>query len=89
MSSRCKVSVSLIDHFLSHSIFICGPRNRKYGDRLPTDQSTVNQLFFLDGALYVVEQAAVVDLSRIKPRDTLVSTLLDTRSMLRASHSSR
>ncbi|SJL17802.1 uncharacterized protein ARMOST_21364 [Armillaria ostoyae] len=64
-------------------------RNRKYGDRSPTDQSTANRLFFLNSALYVVEQAAVVDLYRLKPRETFVSTLLDARSMLRASRSSR
>ncbi|KAK0238439.1 hypothetical protein EDD85DRAFT_788804 [Armillaria nabsnona] len=41
MSPRCKVS----------------SRNRKYGDRSPTDQSTGNQLFSLDSALPVPTKA--------------------------------
>ncbi len=57
-------------------------------DAARTDQSTANQLSFLDSALYVIEQAAIIDLYRLKPKETLVSTLLDARSMLRPSRSS-
>ncbi|PBK98906.1 hypothetical protein ARMGADRAFT_1025256 [Armillaria gallica] len=57
-------------------------------DAARTDQSTASQLSFLDSALYVVEQAAIVDLYRLKPKETLVSTLLDARSMLHPSRSS-